>query len=203
MKQQNFILVISSPSGAGKTSISQQLLKDDPKLTVSTSVTTRPMRPGEKDGREYFFVDEKKFTQMQDNGEFIECAKVFENYYGSPKQSILDKLDAGYDVLFDIDWQGEQILKEKFGNRLVSIFILPPSLNELENRLHKRGQDTDEVIALRMARAKAEISKYHLYDYVLINKDFDKTLDRITSIIAAERLRHFDFSKFVEQIIDN
>jgi guanylate kinase len=201
MKQENFILIISSPSGAGKTSLSRQLLKEDPRLCLSVSATTRKIRPGEIDGKDYHFIDMKQYESMLANDEFLEDAKVFDNYYGSPKKPVMDKLKEGKDILFDIDWQGAQTLKEKLGPLVVSIFILPPSLSELKRRLKNRAQDPDEVINLRMERAKAEISKYGLYDYVLINKDFDKTLARISSIIAAERLRFFDFSKFVEEMM--
>lgn len=201
MKQENFILIISSPSGAGKTSLSRQLLKEDSRLCLSVSATTRKIRPGEIDGKDYHFIDMEQYESMLANNEFLEHAKVFDNYYGSPKKAVMDKLKEGKDILFDVDWQGAQTLKEKLGPLVVSIFILPPSLSELKRRLKNRAQDPDEVINLRMERAKAEISKYGLYDYVLINKDFDKTLARISSIIAAERLRFFDFSKFVEEMM--
>jgi guanylate kinase len=201
MKQENFILIISSPSGAGKTSLSRQLLKEDPRLCLSISATTRKMRPGEIDGKDYHFIDMKKYEEMLAKDEFLEDAKVFDNYYVSPKKPVMDKLQEGKDILFDIDWQGAQTLKEKLGPLVVSIFILPPSLSELKRRLKSRAQDPSKVIDRRMERAKAEISKYGLYDYVLINKDFDKTLSRISSIIAAERLRFFDFSKFVEEMM--
>lgn len=201
MKQENFILIISSPSGAGKTSLSTQLLKEDSRLCLSVSATTRKIRPGEIDGKDYHFIDMEQYESMLANNEFLEHAKVFDNYYGSPKKAVMDKLKEGKDILFDVDWQGAQTLKEKLGPLVVSIFILPPSLSELKRRLKNRAQDPDEVINLRMERAKTEISKYGLYDYVLINKDFDKTLARISSIIAAERLRFFDFSKFVEEMM--
>jgi guanylate kinase len=201
MKQENFILIISSPSGAGKTSLSRQLLKEDSRLCLSVSATTRKIRPGEVEGKDYYFIDIKEYKEMLLNKEFLEDAQVFDNYYGSPKKHIMDKLQEGKDILFDIDWQGAQTLKEKLGPLVVSIFILPPSMSELKRRLKSRGQDSDEVVDRRMERAKAEISKYGLYDYVLINKDFDKTLARISSIIAAERLRFFDFSKFVEDLM--
>ncbi len=201
MKQENFILIISSPSGAGKTSLSRQLLKEDSRLCLSVSATTRKIRPGEIDGKDYHFINMEQYESMLANNEFLEHAKVFDNYYGSPKKAVMDKLKEGKDILFDVDWQGAQTLKEKLGPLVVSIFILPPSLSELKRRLKNRAQDPDEVINLRMERAKAEISKYGLYDYVLINKDFDKTLARISSIIAAERLRFFDFSKFVEEMM--
>lgn len=201
MKQQNFILVISSPSGAGKTSIVKEILASDPRFTHSISVTTRPKRPGEVDGKDYFFITEQEFLKMKEEDLLLEDAKVFGNYYGSPKQYVLDKISNGFDVLFDVDWQGAHNLKEKLGQLIVSIFILPPSISELERRLKMRGQDSDEVIAKRMSEARSEIIHYDEYDYVLINKDLDKTLARIKTIIAAERLRHFDFSKFVENIM--
>ncbi len=201
MKQQNFILIISSPSGAGKTSLSKQLLKEDPKLCLSISTTTRKKRPGEEEGKDYCFVETEEFSEMLLKGEFLENAEVFGNYYGSPKKYVLEKLDNGYDVLFDVDWQGAQALKEKLGSLVVSVFILPPSLEELEKRLKSRGQDSLEVVAHRMERAKSEISKYNLYDYVLINKDFDLTLSRILAIITAERLRRSDFSQFVDNMM--
>jgi guanylate kinase len=201
MEQQNFILIISSPSGAGKTSLSKQLLKADPRLCPSISATTRKKRAGEIEGQDYYFVEKPEFSEMLLKGEFLENAEVFDNHYGSPKKHVFASLANGRDVLFDIDWQGAQTLKEKLGSLVVSVFILPPSLQELEIRLNSRGQDSSEVIARRMERAKIEISKYDLYDYVLINKDFDKTLARISTIIAAERLRHFDFSQFVNDMM--
>lgn len=201
MKQQNFILVISSPSGAGKTSIVKEILLRDPKFTHSISVTTRSKRAGEIDGKDYYFIKEAEFEKMKEEDLLLEDAKVFGNYYGSPKQYVLDKISNGFDVLFDVDWQGAHNLKEKLGSLIVSIFILPPSITELEKRLKLRGQDSDEIIVKRMSEARSEIIHYDEYDYVLINKDFDKTLTRIQTIIAAERLRHFDFSKFVEKIM--
>ena len=202
MKQENFILIISSPSGAGKTSLAKKILQKDPKFTTSISVTTRAKRPLEVDGQDYYFITQAQFETMQNNDQLLESAQVFGNNYGSPKQHILDKLDAGYDILFDIDWQGAQTLKEKLGSLVVSIFILPPSMSELENRLKSRGQDSNEVIAKRMEQASSEISHYDLYDYVLINKNFDKTLARVSTIIAAERLRHFNFTQFVQKIMN-
>jgi guanylate kinase len=201
MKQQNFILIISSPSGAGKTSLSKQILKMDNRFVSSVSVTTRPKRSLEKDGVDYYFINKQEFERLKEQDELLEYAEVFDNNYGSPKQYVLDKIHDGYDVLFDIDWQGAQTLKQKLGDLVVSIFILPPSLEELENRLITRGEDSAEVIKKRMLQAKSEISHYDVYDYVLINKDFDKTLARIFTIIDAERLRNFDFSQFVEEIV--
>ena len=201
VKQQNFILIISSPSGTGKTSISKRIISDDPNIKLSISVTTRPKRSSEEEGIDYYFVDQAQFEKMRAQDEFLEYAKVFGNYYGSPKQNVIDQLSKGNEVLFDIDWQGALALKEKLGRLVVSIFILPPSLAEQERRLKLRGQDSDEVVANRMEESKFEMSHYNLYDYVLINKDFDKTLSRIKAIIKAERLKHMDFSKFVEEMI--
>ena len=202
MKQQNFILIISSPSGAGKSSLVKHLLLRDPRFTNSVSVTTRQKRIGEVDGKDYYFVTQEQFEMMKNEDQLLEFAEVFGNNYGSPKQHVLDKISEGYDVIFDIDWQGAHILKEKLGELVVSIFVLPPSMKELEKRLKLRGQDSEEIISNRMAQASSEITHYDEYDYVLINKDFDKTLSRIYTIIAAERLRHFDFSKFVEKIMN-
>ncbi len=201
MKQQNFILIISSPSGTGKTSISKRIISDDPNIKLSISATTRPKRSLEVDGKDYYFVDQTQFEKMRTQDEFLEHAKVFGNYYGSPKQNVIDQLSSGHEVLFDIDWQGALALKEKLGRLVVSIFILPPSLNEQERRLRLRAQDSDEVVAKRMEESKFEMSHYNLYDYVLINKDFDKTLSRIQTIIKTERLKHIDFSRFVEEMM--
>ena len=200
MKQKNFIIVISSPSGAGKTSLTKQLLVNDKKLTLSISVTTRPKRPGEVDGKDYLFVSKEKFDQMHENDEFAEHALVYGNYYGSLKQQIIDKLNQGTDVLFDVDWQGAKSLKEKFNDQVVTIFILPPSLAELKTRLKKRAQDSDEVVESRMEKAKSDISKYNLYDYVLINQNFDLALAEISIIIEAERFKRRDYTKFIEEI---
>jgi guanylate kinase len=201
MKQENFILVISSPSGAGKTSLAKEILKQDQKFVSSISVTTRAKRPGEIDGQDYYFVTKEKFNELKSSDELLEDVTVFGNYYGSPKKHILDKISLGYDILFDIDWQGAQILKEKLGHLVTSIFILPPSLEELERRLRTRGQDTEEVIQHRMSQAVNEINHYDVYDYVLINKNFDKTMSRISTIIAAERLRNFNYTDFVNDVI--
>lgn len=203
MKQKNFIIAISSPSGAGKTSISKQLLASDPKLSLSISVTTREMRPGEVDGIDYFFVNPTEFKKMSQNNEFIEEAKVFDHHYASPKRHLLEMMNSGKDVLFDIDWQGAMTLKEKMPDKIVSIFILPPSLKELERRLRLRAQDSEEIVQNRMKKASFEISKYFLYDYVLVNEDFNKTLAKISAIITAERTKRSDFSGFVEKILND
>lgn len=201
MKQQNFILIISSPSGAGKTSIAKEIIQNDNKFSLSISATTREKRPSEIDGKDYYFVSPEKFSSMLKQDEFLEHANVFGNNYGSPKKNIIDKLSSGYDVLFDIDWQGAKTLKEQLGNLVVSIFILPPSIPELEKRLRLRQQDSDEIIAKRMEQSKSEISHYDDYDYVLINEDFNKAMNHINTIITAERLKRCNFDQFVNNLI--
>ena len=187
--RRGLLIVLSSPSGAGKTTISRLLLETDASVQMSVSVTTRPKRPGELEGRDYHFVTEAEFQRMVDADEFAEWAYVFDHRYGSPKEPIKEALRAGRDILFDIDWQGTQQLKTAFGNDLVSIFILPPSMEELERRLQARGTDSDEVIAGRMRRAAGEIGHWGEYDYVLINEDLDECLSEVRAIIVAERLR--------------
>ena len=183
------MLVLSSPSGAGKTSLARRLLESDPDISLSVSVTTRPKRPNEKEGRDYFFVTPDKFTQMAAKDEFFEHAVVFGNHYGTPKQPVLSTLGRGRDVLFDIDWQGTQQLKERAREDLVSIFVLPPSHDELERRLKTRAQDSDEVVAKRMAKAASEISHWPEYDYVIVNADVNRALAQVKAILEAERAR--------------
>ena len=183
------MLVLSSPSGAGKTSLARRLLESDPDISLSVSVTTRPKRPNEKEGRDYFFVPPERFTQMAAREEFFEHAVVFGNHYGTPKQPVLSTLGRGRDVLFDIDWQGTQQLKERAREDLVSIFVLPPSHDELERRLKSRAQDSAEVVAKRMAEAASEISHWPEYDYVVLNDDIDRAHDKVRAILEAERAR--------------
>ncbi|MBL8645348.1 MAG: guanylate kinase [Rhodospirillaceae bacterium] len=183
------MLVLSSPSGAGKSSIATALLKADPNLVLSVSATTRPPRPGETDGVHYYFVDVPKFEKMKAEGAFLENARVFDNYYGTPRVHVETQLAAAKDVLFDIDWQGTQQLRQNARDDLVSVFILPPSMAELERRLRRRGQDSDEVVKKRMARAADEMSHWHEYDYVVVNHDFDQSLAQVQTILAAERLK--------------
>ena len=185
------LLVISSPSGAGKSSIARALLADDPLLDLSVSATTRPPRAGEVDGADYHFVDDMEFERLVAADHFIEWARVFRHQYGTPLAPLEERLASGRDVLFDIDWQGTQQLHAKRPDATVRVFILPPSMVELERRLRARGTDSDEVIASRMTRAAAEISHWAEYDYVLVNDDFDRCLRQVRTILSAERLaRH-------------
>ena len=189
IERRGLMLVLSSPSGAGKTTLSRRLLEQDKGVTRSVSVTTRKMRPGEKDGRDYTFIDRKGFDALIDNDELLEWAEVFDNYYGTPRKPVMDALAAGRDVLFDIDWQGTQQLREKARGDLVSVFILPPSVPELEQRLHKRAQDDYETIHRRMAKAADEMSHWAEYDYVVINRDLDQAFADVKAVLAAERLK--------------
>ena len=188
-RRRGLLIVLSSPSGAGKSTISRMLLKADPEVTMSISATTRPMRPGEVDGVHYHYVDDAGFKELIDEGEFAEWAYVFDHRYGTPKAPIKAALKDGRDILFDIDWQGTQQLHSAMGEDLVRIFILPPSLDELERRLRNRGTDSEEVIANRMQRAASEISHWAEYDYVLVNNDSTQCLAEVEAIVAAERLK--------------
>lgn len=187
--RQGLMLVLSSPSGAGKTSIARALLKRDPGITMSVSATTRQRRPGETEGKDYFFVDEHQFKTDVNKGLFLEYAQVFDHYYGTPLRPVEDKLAAGGDVLFDIDWQGTQQIKAKAREDLVSVFVLPPSTAELERRLLSRAQDLAEVVAGRMARAADEMSHYPEYDYIIVNHDLEASIEAVRTILKAERLR--------------
>ena len=187
--RRGLMLVLSSPSGAGKTSISRRLVKDDDNLTMSVSMTTRAPRPGERDGVDYRFVSREIFEAHLRAGDMLEHAKVFDNYYGTPRQPIEAAFAAGRDILLDVDWQGTKQLAESSGADLASVFILPPSHDELEQRLHGRAQDSAAEVARRMAGAMAEISHWHEYDYVVVNQDFDRAVDEVKTILAAERLR--------------
>ncbi|MCZ6455402.1 MAG: guanylate kinase [Alphaproteobacteria bacterium] len=189
MTRRGLMLVLSSPSGAGKTSISRELLERDDKISLSISATTRPRRPGEVDGEDYKFVDKTTFDLMINRQELLEHAKVFDHYYGTPRAPVEQSLAGGRDVLFDIDWQGTQQVAEKARGDLVSIFILPPSTVELDRRLHSRAQDSEAVISERMARAADEMTHWSEYDYVIVNVDFDKSVRKVQSILEAERLK--------------
>ena len=187
--RRGLMLVLSSPSGAGKTTLSRKLLESDPGVELSISVTTRKQRPGEIDGRDYHFLDAPRFEAMVTNGELLEWAQVFNHRYGTPRAPVETALERGRDVLFDIDWQGTQQLREKADRDLVSIFVLPPSIPDLERRLRTRAQDSDDVIHARMAKAADEMSHWAEYDYVVINSDIDRAFAQIRSILAAERLK--------------
>jgi guanylate kinase len=187
--RRGLLIVLSSPSGAGKSTISRMLLDADGDVTMSISATTRPKRSGETDGVDYHFVDDVQFDRMIDAGEFVEWAPVFGHRYGTPKAPVKDALREGRDILFDIDWQGTQQLAAAMGEDLVSLFLLPPSMPELERRLRVRGTDTEDVIADRMSRAAGEISHWPEYEYVLVNRDMDECLSQVWAIIAAERLK--------------
>ncbi|HEU0070016.1 MAG TPA: guanylate kinase [Alphaproteobacteria bacterium] len=187
--RRGLMLVLSSPSGAGKTTISRALLDREPNLTMSISATTRAKRPGETAGVDYIFVDPTEFNLMVNRQELLEHARVFENYYGTPKAPVEKALAAGKDVLFDIDWQGTQQLSENAREDLVTVFILPPSTQELERRLNTRAQDPADVVAKRMARAADEMSHYPEYQYVIVNHDIEESVRRVQAILTAERLK--------------
>ena len=189
LHRRGLMLVLSSPSGAGKTTLSRLLLASEPDLAMSVSATTRPMRPGEVEGRDYCFISEAEFTARRDNDEFLEHAKVFENYYGTPANMVEAALNSARDVLFDIDWQGTQQLKARAREDLVSVFILPPSKAELQKRLTTRAQDSAEIVAGRMAKASDEMSHWPEYDYVIVNEDVDAAHQQLRAILTAERLR--------------
>ena len=187
--RRGLLLVMSSPSGAGKTTLSRALLASDHHIRMSVSVTTRPPRPGELDGKDYFFISKERFFEMRDQGELLEWAEVFGNLYGTPRLPVEDALAKGRDVLFDIDWQGTQQLEQAMRDDLVRIFILPPSTDDLRDRLIKRAQDSASIVAKRMAEASREISHWAEYDYVVINDDVETASAEITAILTAERLR--------------
>ena len=204
MARRGLLLILSSPSGAGKSTLARRLMAWDPTIRFSVSATTRLPRPGEEDGREYYFRSREAFEDMVKTGEMLEHAEVFGNFYGSPRGPVETAMQQGRDTLFDIDWQGgQQIRNSGVGRDVVSIFILPPSIAELETRLRSRAQDTDEVIAGRMAKSRDEISHWAEYDYVIVNTDLDKAFAELTTILQAERLRRdrqTDLSDFVRSL---
>jgi guanylate kinase len=187
--RRGLMFVLSSPSGAGKSTLARKLLEADDNMSLSVSATTRPARPSEVDGREYKFLSKAQFEQMADRGEFLEHAMVFGNHYGTPRAHVEAMLIQGKDVLFDVDWQGARALRAAEPQDVVGIFILPPSMAELERRLHARAEDSDDVIKQRMARSLSEISHWEEYDYVLVNTLLEQTLTQIRQILAAERLK--------------
>ena len=189
ISRRGLMLVLSSPSGAGKTTISRRLLAEEPGSRMAVSATTRPRRPGEVHGQDYFFEDSEDFQLMVNRDELLEHAKVFGNYYGTPRGPVEDALSDGKDVLFDIDWQGTQQLEAKMRDDLVSVFIVPPSVAELERRLKTRAQDSDEVVAQRMSKAADELSHYPEYDYIILNDDVESSVASVRAILRAERLK--------------
>ena len=189
IQRRGLMFVLSSPSGAGKTTISRAILERDNGIVMSVSMTTRPKRPGEVAGRDYHFVNTEDFNLLINRRELLEYAKVFDHYYGTPMEPVMEALGAGQDVLFDIDWQGTQQLVEKARADLVSVFILPPSTAELEKRLRGRAQDSAEVVDNRMRRAPDEMSHYPEYDYIIVNRDIDQSIEMAMSILQAERLK--------------
>lgn len=203
MARRGLLLILSSPSGAGKSTLTKRLMAWDPSIRFSVSATTRPPRPGEVDGTDYYFRSRSEFETLVAAGQMLEHAEVFGNLYGSPRAPVEAAMAQGRDTVFDIDWQGGQQIKQAMRDDVVSIFILPPSIAELENRLRKRAQDSDEVIAGRMAKSRDEISHWAEYDYVLVNRDLDTAEDELRAIVKAERLRRErqpDLSDFVRSL---
>jgi len=189
-ERRGLLLALSSPSGAGKTTLARRLLEAESEdLLLSVSVTTRPIRPEETDGKDYWFVTEAIFHRMRDADEFLEWAQVFGNYYGTPRKHVEDAVSAGQDVLFDVDWQGGRQLAENVPDDVVRVFILPPSAQVLEARLRARNQDSADVVALRMAQASGEISHWIEYDYVIVNENIDSSFEQLRMVLAAERLK--------------
>tara|TARA_B100000459_G_scaffold103835_1_gene59774 strand:+ start:386 stop:1036 length:651 start_codon:yes stop_codon:yes gene_type:complete len=189
LQRRGLMFVLSSPSGAGKTTISRAILERDSEIVMSVSMTTRPKRPGEVAARDYHFVETADFNLMVNRGELLEYAKVFDHYYGTPAAPVMEALEGGQDVLFDIDWQGTQQLAERARADLVSVFILPPSTSELEKRLRGRAQDSAEVVANRMRRAPDEMSHYPEYDYIIVNREIEESIEMAMAILRAERLK--------------
>lgn len=202
LHRRGLMFILSSPSGGGKTTIARKLLEQDQEIALSVSVTTRPKRPGEVDGKDYFFIDETEFHRMVEAGELLEWAEVFGHLYGTPKAQIKAGLKAGQDFLFDIDWQGTQQLYQRMEVDVVRVFLLPPSIDELQERLCSRGRDSEEVIEQRMARAKSEISHWDGYDYVVINDDMNTCFEQVHGILKAERLNRARQTGLVDFVRD-
>jgi guanylate kinase len=203
VERRGLMFVLSSPSGAGKTTLSRMLVAETPGLQMSVSATTRPKRPGEVEGKDYYFVDQRRFDAMVANGELLEWATVFENRYGTPRAPVEAALSAGQDVLFDIDWQGTQQLRDRSPNDVVSVFILPPSVQALEQRLHTRAQDSEQVIRGRMRKAGDEMSHFDAYDYIIVNDNIGIAFEAVKSILRAEQLkreRQVGLSTFVRKL---
>jgi guanylate kinase len=204
MQRRGLMLVLSSPSGAGKTTLSRRLLQTDPDIVMSVSATTRAPRPNEVEGQDYFFVSSEKFDEMVEAGEFLEHANVFGNKYGTPRGAVMAALEAGKDVLFDIDWQGTQQLKVQAREDLASVFVLPPSKAELERRLRIRAQDSESVVRQRMAKASDELSHWAEYDYLLLNDDIQHAQGKLEEILRVERSRRArqpGLARFVQKLM--
>jgi guanylate kinase len=189
IRRRGFLLVLSSPSGAGKTTITRRLIEQDSTLSLSVSVTTRPPRPGERDGTDYRFIDQARFDRMVRGGELLEHATVFDHHYGTPRTPIEAALAAGHDIVTDIDWQGTQLLAESVPHDLVRVFVLPPSMAALESRLRQRAQDSAAVVTGRMAKSAEEMSHWSEYDYVIVNREIEESVALAQAIVTAERLR--------------
>ena len=206
LSQKGILVILSSPSGAGKTSIARALVEGNENFLFSVSATTRKSRPGEVNGREYHFLTVDEFRQKINDGQFLEHAKVFGNLYGTPLQAVRDSISQGKNLIFDVDWQGgKQIRTSSLSKFVISIFILPPSIKELHERLMKRAQDSSEIVKDRMRKSIDEIMHWKEYDYVIVNRDFDKTLNEVKSIIVSEKLRRIrnnKLEKFVETLTD-
>ena len=202
IRRRGLMLVVSSPSGAGKTSITRRLLELEPEVTLSVSVTTRPQRPSEVDGVHYHFIDEARFAAMVARGELLEHARVYGNHYGTPRGAVETALAAGRDVLFDIDWQGAQQLRASAADDMVGVFVLPPSIPELERRLTTRAEDSDATVRYRLAQVANDVTHWAEYEYVLINRDLEHSVGALRAILDAERLRrrrHPALNEFVQQ----
>jgi guanylate kinase len=202
ISRRGIMLVVSSPSGAGKTTLTRNLLDQEENVSLSVSVTTRPRRPSEIEGVHYYFVSKRRFEAMRDSGELLEWAEVHGNFYGTPREPVEQALIAGRDVLFDIDWQGTRQLLEKMREDVVTVFVLPPTAEELKTRLERRAEDSRAIIAQRLRNALEEISHWQEYDYILVNRDLDKSFSRLRSILTAERLKRvkmLDLENFTEQ----
>ena len=203
--RRGLMLVISSPSGAGKSTIARNLLEDDPEMSISVSVTTRQRRPSEIEGRHYFFKTIREFEGLRQTDALLEWAEVHGNFYGTPREPVEEAMAEGRDMLFDIDWQGAQQLQQKMPEDIVSIFILPPTMAELQSRLHRRAEDTAEVIATRLANSRAEIQHWTEYDYIVVNEDLDRAFASVKAIVAAERIRRVrrpGLVPFVQGLLD-
>jgi guanylate kinase len=202
--RRGIMLVLSSPSGAGKTTLTRNLLEQEENVSLSVSVTTRPRRPSEIDGVHYFFITQRRFEAMRDGGELLEWAEVHGAFYGTPREPVEQALAQGRDVLFDIDWQGTRQLMEKMREDVVTLFVLPPTAAELKSRLERRAQDSQATIARRLHNALEEISHWREYDYILVNRDLDKSFARVRAILTAERLKRvkmLDLENFVERLL--